>query len=77
MAHTVALIGPNGNVGSAALRHLVLAHKAGKLNLIILHRPGSPPKSLVSDSGVEVREINLEGDAKKVQEAVKGVNAAM
>jgi hypothetical protein len=77
MVHTAALIAPNGNVGSATLRHLLLAHKAGKLNLIVLHRPGGPPKELPSDSGVEVREINLDGSLEEVQEAVHGVNVAM
>ncbi|CAH0044387.1 unnamed protein product [Clonostachys solani] len=77
MVHTVALLAPNGNVGSAALRHLLPAHKAGKLSLVILHRPGSPPKDLDLGSGVEVREIDLEGPTEKVQEAVRGVNAAI
>lgn len=77
MVHTAALIAPNGNVGSATLRHLLLAHKAGKLILIVLHRPGGPPKELPPDLGVEVREINLEGSLKKIQDAVHGVKVAM
>lgn len=77
MVHTAALIAPNGNVGSATLRHLLLAHKAGKLNLIVLHRPGGPPRELPPDSGVEVREINLEGSLEQLQDAVQGVNIAM
>jgi hypothetical protein len=77
MVHTAALIAPNGNVGSATLHHLLAAHKAGKLKLIVLHRPGGPAKGLHSDSGVEVREIDLEGSLEKLQEAVYGVNVAM
>jgi hypothetical protein len=77
MVHTVALLAPNGNVGSAALRHLLPTHKAAKLNLVVLHRPGSPPKDLDLGLGVEVREIDLEGPIENIQEAVRGVNAAM
>ncbi|VUC37409.1 unnamed protein product [Clonostachys rosea] len=77
MVHTVALLAPNGNVGSATLRQLLPAHKAGKLNLVVLHRPGSPPKDLDLHSGVEVREIDLEGPIENVQEAVCGVNTAI
>ncbi|CAG9994008.1 unnamed protein product [Clonostachys byssicola] len=77
MVHTVALLAPNGNVGSATLKHLLPAHKAGKLNLVVLHRPGSPPKDLDSGLGVEVREIDLEGPIENIQEAVRGVNAAI
>uniref|UniRef100_A0A8H7KBI3 NmrA-like domain-containing protein n=1 Tax=Bionectria ochroleuca TaxID=29856 RepID=A0A8H7KBI3_BIOOC len=77
MVHTVALLAPNGNVGSAALRHLLPTHKAAKLNLVVLHRPGSPPKDLDLGLGVEVREIDLEGPIENIQEAVRGVNAAI
>ena len=77
MVHNAALIAPNGNVGSAALRYLLRAHKARKLNLIVLHRPGGLPKELPLDNGVEVREIDLEGSLEKLQEAVSGINVAM
>ncbi|CAI6084187.1 unnamed protein product [Clonostachys chloroleuca] len=77
MVHTVALLAPNGNVGSATLKHLLPAHKAGKLNLVVLHRPGSPPKDLDLGSGVELREIDLEGSIENIQAAVRGVNAAI
>ena len=71
--HIVGLLGPNGRVGSAILNALVPSVEQGKIKLVVLHRPGSPPKVELSAT-VEVREIDLEGDAAKIEQAVKGIN---
>ena len=71
--HTVGLLGPNGRVGSAVLNALLPTVEQGKVKLVVLHRPGSPPKVKLP-AVVEVREIDLEGDAAKTAQAVKGIN---
>lgn len=68
--HTVAQLAPNGGVGSAVLPHLVRAHQDGKIKLVLLHRPGRPPKDV--PDGIELRELDI-SDYSKLDDAVKGV----
>lgn len=77
MAHTVALLAPNGDVGSQTLQYLVEAHKQGDINLVVLHRPGGPPKSLPTEAKVDVREIQLDGPLAQIKAAVRDVNVLM
>lgn len=74
MVNTIAVLGPNGNVGSRIVPHLLAAHRAGKLNLVLLHRPGSPPKNVPTDAGVDIREIDLSGDFEGIKTSVRGLN---
>ena len=75
MPNTIAIIGSTGNAGSKILFHLLDAYKAGKVNLIILHRPGRPPQNIPKDTEVELREIDLKGGVDGIKLAVKGINA--
>lgn len=75
MANTVAILGSNGNAGSRILFHLLTAHKAGKVKLVVLHRPGSPPRNVPEGAGVEVREIDLAGGVDIIRPVVQGINA--
>ena len=75
--HTVGLLAPNGNVGSAILSALLEPSHLSKINLVVLHRPGSAPKAKLPES-VEVRVIDLEkSDSKSIEEAVKGIEVFM
>ncbi|CAG9978712.1 unnamed protein product [Clonostachys byssicola] len=74
MAHTVALLGPNGRVGASALRHLLVAQKAGRINLVLLHRPGGPPKHVPKDAKIDVREVDISGTQGHILEALRGVH---
>jgi nucleoside-diphosphate-sugar epimerase len=74
--HTVGIIGINGNLGSHLFRHIVAAHTAGKLDVVVLHRPSSDVSSV--PSGIEKRALDLEkADKAEVQRAVKGLNIIM
>ncbi|VUC34641.1 unnamed protein product [Clonostachys rosea] len=74
MVHTVALLGPNGRVGASALRHLLVAQKAGTINLVLLHRPGGPPKNIPQDAKVDIREVDISGTQESIIEALRGVS---
>ena len=75
--HTVGLLAPNGNVGSATLNALLEPSNLNKINLVVLHRPGSAPKATLPDN-VEVRVLDLEkGDSKTIEEAVSGIQVFM
>ncbi|ORX35015.1 hypothetical protein BD324DRAFT_652735 [Kockovaella imperatae] len=71
--HTVGVLAPNGRVGSAVVSALLKYHNEGKIALVLLHRPGSPPKAQVPDS-VNVREIELEKEVDDIAPAIKGLN---
>ena len=75
-SHTVGLLAPNGRLGANILTALLKYHEEGKIGLVILHRPGSPPKTKLPTS-VDVREVDLEGDVKTIVPAVKGINVLM
>ena len=77
MPHTVALLAPNGNVGSTSLPYLLRAHVQGKIKLIVLHRPEGPPRYLPEDVIIEVRKIQLDGPVERMREALVGVNVLM
>ena len=38
---TIAIVGPNGNVGSATRKYLARSHQRGDIKLVLLTRPGS------------------------------------
>lgn len=74
--HTVGILGINGNLGSHLFRHLVAAHDAGKLEVVVLHRPSSDLSAV--PHGIEKRVLDLEKANKaEVQSAVKGLNIVM
>ena len=78
MTHTVGLIGPNGNVGSAAVKYLLPYHQKGQVKIVILHRPGGPPRNPPSGVSLETRVIDLEsGDVEAVAKAVEGLNVVV
>ena len=71
--HVVGLQGHTGRIGSAVLKAIIEHHNAGKVVLVILHRPGSDLSSV--PNGVETREIDLSRpDESKIKAAVKGLN---
>lgn len=71
--HTVGLLAHTGRTGSAALRVLLEAHRLGKINLVVLFRPGSNLSTI--DKDVETRELDLSApDTDKIKAAVKGLN---
>lgn len=71
MTTTIAIIGHNGNVGKKVLPHLIKAHEAGQIKLVVLHRPSSAIDSILST--VEKRIMNGT-DSKSLKDVVKGVN---
>ena len=71
--HTVALQGHNGRTGSAALKALSAAHGAGKIKLVVVHRPGSDVSTI--PPGVEARQVDLgQPNAEEIKRAIEGVN---
>ena len=49
MPTTIAIVGHNGNVGKQVVPHLVKAHQAGHIKLIVLHRPSSGLNNVPAD----------------------------
>lgn len=74
MTPTIAIIGHNGNVGKKVVPHLIKAHGAGKIKLIVLHRPSSAIDSIPEE--VERRVIK-DTDNESLQEVVKGINVML
>lgn len=73
---TVGLLGINGNLGSVLFKHLLSAHQAKRLTLVVLHRPSSDLSSV--PQGVETRALDLDkGDKEALQKAVKGLQVVM
>jgi uncharacterized protein YbjT (DUF2867 family) len=77
MKHTVALLGPNGRVGASTLRHLLVAQKAGRINLVLLHRPAGPPKHVPKDAEVNIREVDISDTQEGILETLQGVNVLL
>jgi len=74
MTTTIAIVGHNGNVGKKVLPHLIKAHQAGQIKLVVLHRPSSAIDSIPTT----VEKRVMEGtDAKSLKEVVKGVNVLL
>ena len=70
--HTVALMGHTGRTGRPALNHLAEAHAAGKIKLIVVHRPSSDTS--IVPPGIETRVIDLDkNDEGEIAAAVRGV----
>jgi uncharacterized protein YbjT (DUF2867 family) len=74
MATTIAIIGHNGNVGKKVLPHLIKAHEAGQIKLVVLHRPSSATDSIPSN--VEKRVMHGT-NPESLKEVVKGVNVLL
>jgi uncharacterized protein YbjT (DUF2867 family) len=74
MTTTIAIIGHNGNVGKKVLPHLVAAHQAGQIKLVVLHRPSSAIDRIPST--VEKRLMNGT-DPESLKEVVTGVNVLL
>jgi nucleoside-diphosphate-sugar epimerase len=74
MSTTIAIIGHNGNVGKKVLPHLIKAHQAGQIKLVVLHRPSSAIDSV--PSYVEKRVI-AGTDPDSLKEVVKGVHVLL
>jgi uncharacterized protein YbjT (DUF2867 family) len=74
MVTTIAIIGHNGNVGKKVLPHLLKAHQAGQIKLVVLHRPSSAIDSI--PSSVEKRLMDV-SDPKSLKELVKGINVLL
>jgi uncharacterized protein YbjT (DUF2867 family) len=74
MTTTIAIIGHNGNVGQKVLPHLIKAHQAGQIKLVVLHRPSSAIDSVPST--VEKR-VMTGTDHKSLKEVVKGVTVLL
>lgn len=75
MVHSVAVLAPNGAVGSVLVRYLIDGHRTGKVHLVLLHRPGRPPKNIPDDVRPETRVIDLEsGDEETISNSVKGID---
>jgi uncharacterized protein YbjT (DUF2867 family) len=74
MTTTIAIIGHNGNVGRKVLPHLIKAHQAGQIKLVVLHRPSSAIDSI--PSSVEKRLMDV-SDPKSLKELVKGINVLL
>ena len=74
MPTTIAIVGHNGNVGKQVVPHLVKAHQAGHIRLIVLHRPSSGLNNVPAD--VERRVMNGT-DAEALKDVVKGVNVLL
>ena len=70
--HTVGLLGSNGRVGSAILSASLEPSRHDKINLVLLHRPGSSPKAKLP-SHVQVRSIDLQGEEEGILQAVQGI----
>ena len=77
MVHTVGFMGANGLVGTPTSQLLAQAAKEGKINLVIFHRAGSPPKTVQAQRNVELKVLNLDGPAAEIETAVKGINVFM
>ncbi|WWC61171.1 uncharacterized protein I303_103751 [Kwoniella dejecticola CBS 10117] len=68
----VGLIGHTGNIGSALLPRLLDAHRAGQIELLILHREGSDLSKIPST--IEKRIIQLDEHGREINRAaVDGV----
>lgn len=75
MAHTIGVLAPNGVIGSQVVKYLIPRHQAGEIKLVILHRPGGPPRNIPEGVNVESREIDLEnGSHESLVSAVQGIN---
>jgi len=73
MVHTVGLLGHNGFVGKALLHALLPAAQAGKIKLVVLHRPESDISTV--PEGIEAREVDLDtGDVAKNSAALAGIH---
>ena len=76
MPHVVALQGHTGLTGTAAFKALLVQHDAGRLTLVVIHRPGSDTSMVPST--VETRELDLsKPDEAKIRAAVKGLSVYM
>jgi hypothetical protein len=72
--HTVGLLGHTGRIGAQAFKHLLEAHKAGTITLIVLHRPSSDVSTDRVPPDVEKRVLDLKrGSEAQIKEAVKGL----
>lgn len=74
MTHTIAIVGHNGNVGRKVVPHLIQAHQAGQIKLIVLHRPSSAVDTIPED--VERRVIK-DTDAQFLKGIIKGINVLL
>ena len=76
---TVALLGPNGNVGSHTLKYLLPLEKDNKIKLVLLLKTGDKLTAVDSvPNSVEVKEFDLEnGSLEDVVEVVEGVEFFM
>lgn len=75
MAHTVGILAPNGVVGSQVVKCLIPHHKSKQIQLIILHRPGGPPRTIPAEFEIETRQIDLEnGSHETLVDAIAGIN---
>lgn len=77
MVHTVGITGVNGNVGAAALPGLVKAAREENIKLIIFHREGSSVTGASQEKNIELRVLQFEDPAEKIEQAIKGVNVFM
>lgn len=78
MVHTVGLLGVNGLLGNPTAKVLAQFAREGKLNLVLLHREGKPPKDIdAQHENIELRIIDLDAPASQLEEAVKGINVFM
>lgn len=73
MVHTVGLVGASGYIGAPTLKLLAQSAIAGKIILVVLHRPGRVP-SVAEDKNIELRVFDPQGD---VTGAVRGINVLM
>ena len=74
--HTIGLLGPNGKVGAPTVQALLRHEAQGTIKLVLLHRPNGPPRTKLPAS-VQVREIDLDGESKQIESAVKGIHVFM
>jgi uncharacterized protein YbjT (DUF2867 family) len=74
MTTTIAIIGHNGNVGKKVLPHLLKAHQAGQIKLVVLHRPSSAIDNIPPT--VEKR-VMTGTDSESLKDVVKGVNVLL
>lgn len=77
MVHTVGIMGANGLVGSATTKKLAQSAMDGKIKLVIAHRSGSRPVGFEAGHNIELRELNFDDPAPKLEAAVKGINLFM
>ncbi|KAF2149093.1 hypothetical protein K461DRAFT_329801 [Myriangium duriaei CBS 260.36] len=73
MVHTVGLMGANGLVGRPTAQLLAQSAAQGKINLVILHRPGNIPVDFEGSTNVTLRAVDLDGPAADLEQAVRGI----